>query len=162
VAVSGGCVTYPCDDDVLACGEGEAFEIDPSCEPQGPLSIEVLEMATGVPVAADAWPTVHHGPQGGIHFSLALRVTGMEPQHIALQLELDAVECADAQCRETTALAQRSLAADASLFEDEDDARVLPDVVVLLEREPEGGGELRIDVLDACGQQAETILRPLP
>jgi hypothetical protein len=115
-----------------------------------------------VPVAADAWPTVHHGPQGGIHFSLALRVTGMEPQHIALQLELDAVECADAQCRETTALAQRSLAADASLFEDEDDARVLPDVVVLLEREPEGGGELRIDVLDACGQQAETILRPLP
>lgn len=155
-----GCVTYPCEDDVLQCEEGEVLEVDANCEAEGPLTIEVLEMDTRAPVPERAWPSVHTGPQGGVHFNLALRVTGLEPDHVALSLRVDARECEDAECGSTTALGHRMLNADADLLEVEGDAFVLPDIVVMLERAPDADGRLSLEATDACGQHALVQRRP--
>ncbi len=160
--LAAGCVTYPCDEDVLECKEGEALEVDASCEAEGPLELQVLEMDTLAPVPADAWPTVHEGPQGGQHFSLALRVTGLQPEHLAFSLQLDALECVDGACEASVELGHRTLNADAKILEEDGDGFVLPDVVVMLERAPEGDGVLYVEANDACGQHARLQLRAQP
>ena len=157
-----GCVTYPCDEDVLECKEGDALQVDASCEADGTLTVEILEMDTLTPVAEDAWPTVHEGPQGGHHFNLALRVTGLEPDHVALSLQLDALECTDEACDDSIALGHRVLNADDTILEADGDGFVVHDVVVMLERPPEAGGMLYVDANDACGQRARLQLRAQP
>jgi hypothetical protein len=153
----GGCFTYPCETDVLACEEGEAFEVDAQCEAETPLSIEILEMATLDPLVRDAWPIVHHGAQGGIHFDLGIRVRGLEPDHREVQLAFDAAECRDAACTDAARVAARTLNADASILEPDEGAFLLPDVVLLLDREPAHGGELTVSVLDSCGRELEVV-----
>ena len=160
-----GCFTYPCDNDVLECEEGEAFEVDRSCEAQAPLELEIVEMSTMMPLDAQVWPEVHHGPQGGIHFDLGVRLTGLEPGHAAARLTFEAAECMDESCDETALIAQRTLYADESLLEAAEDAseraageesapQVVPGIVLLLEHEPGVAGVLRLDALDPCGREA--------
>ena len=89
-ALSPGCFTYPCDRDVLACEEGEPLAIDRTCKQEnGEL---VLELGEGEgefsALAADAWPQVHHGPQGGIHFMIGVRLTGVDPEHESFEIEV--------------------------------------------------------------------------
>ena len=150
-----GCFTYPCDSDVLQCEEGEAIAVDRTCEATEPLSIELIETDTLQAVDADAWPTVHHGIQGGIHFALGVRVRGLDPDHARVQVTLDAAECADADCVEMAVIAERTLNAEDDLLDPEegDGAWLLQDVVVLLEREPSGPGEIELTVLDGCGRE---------
>lgn len=152
-----GCFTYPCETDVLACEEGEDFEVDAKCKADAPLSIELIEMQTLEPVKPGQWPIVHHGVQGGIHFDLGVRVRGLEPDHVAVKLDFDAAECRDAECREVVGVARRTLNADATVLEPDAEGFLLPDVVLLLEREPARGGELVLQVLDACGRELEVV-----
>ena len=152
-----GCFTYPCETDVLACEESEAFQIDADCEAEEPLSIELIEMATMQPVSPDAWPIVHHGAQGGIHFDLGIRVRGLEPDHLNVQLDFDAAECRDADCTAMADVAARTLNADDTVLEPDDDAHLLPNVVLLLDREPAHGGALQLHAIDACGRELELV-----
>lgn len=160
--LSGGCFTYPCETDVLACEEGEALEIDRTCEPSEPLAIELVEMDGLAAVPEGAWPRVHHGPQGGIHFDLGLRVAGLDPEHAEAELELDARECTDDDCSEGNVFAQRKLNASEDLFEVDEDGRLLPNIVVLLEREPSASGRLVVEVRDGCGREVELVHRASP
>ena len=160
--LSTGCYSYPCDTDVLACEEGDALEIDRTCEPSAPLEIVLLEMDGLEPVVEGTWPRVHHGPQGGIHFDLGLRVAGLDPEHAEAELDLDARECVDEDCGDATVFAQRKLNASEDLFEADEDGHLLPNIVVLLEREPSGSGRLVVDVRDGCGRRVEVVHRASP
>lgn len=154
----GGCFTYPCETDVLQCEDGEAFEVDRTCEASEPLTAELLEMATLDAVQAGDWPIVHEGAQGGIHFDLGLRVSGLDAGHIQLRASVDVSECEDAQCAERTVFAQRTLSVDESVLEPEGESFLLPDVVVLLDDVPRSG-EVAIDLLDACGRELRLVHR---
>jgi hypothetical protein len=152
-----GCFTYPCETDVLGCEQGDAFEVDAQCEAEAPLSIELIEMQTLEPLATGSWPIVHHGAQGGIHFDLGVRVRGLAPDHVAVKLDFDAAECRDDACGEVVGVARRTLNADDTVLEPDEDGFLLPDVVLLLEREPARGGEIVLQVLDACGRELELV-----
>lgn len=152
-----GCFTYPCETDVLACEEGKDFAVDANCEADQPLSIELIEMQTMQPLKRDAWPIVHHGAQGGIHFDLGIRVRGLEPDHLNVQLAFDAAECRDADCTAMADVAARTLNADDTVLEPDEDAHLLPNVVLLLDREPAHGGALQLHAIDACGRELELV-----
>jgi hypothetical protein len=152
-----GCFTYPCETDVLACEEGEAFAVDASCEAEQPLALELIEMQTMQPVQRGAWPIVHHGAQGGIHFDLGIRVRGLEPDHLEVRLDFDAAECRDSDCTAMADVAARTLNADDTVLEPDDDGHLLPNVVLLLDREPAHGGALQLHAMDACGRELEIV-----
>ncbi|MCX4241237.1 hypothetical protein [Paraliomyxa miuraensis] len=159
--VAGCSYDYSCDDDVLACEQGEAFEIVDDCDADEPLILTVLETDTMEPLGDDRWPVIHHGAQGGIHFDLTMEVEGLDPAHEQIQLTMDAIECARTDCSDEVTLGERLLYAGEEQLEeegDDDDVR-LPSVVLLLEDDPSGRGELRVDVLDACGREASLVHR---
>lgn len=156
-AVLPACFTYPCDRDVLACEEGDAFAIDRSCKVEDELGLVLGEgngMFASLPDAA--WPEVHHGVQGGIHFMLGVRLAGVDPEHGEFEIEVDARDCDDA-CSEMDTLATRTFTIDESYFERDGDELVLADVVLLLDREPRAKGELTVRVTDSCGRTAESV-----
>jgi hypothetical protein len=151
-----GCFTYPCERDVLACEEGEPFAIDRSCELEGELGLEVGEgegMFAAFPAAS--WPQVHHGAQGGIHFMLGLRLSGVDPKYAAFEVEIEARDCDDA-CAAMQTLSERTFVVDGDYLEPDGDAQVLTDVVLLLDREPHARGEITVRVTDSCGRTAES------
>jgi hypothetical protein len=160
VALSPGCFTYPCDRDVLACEEGEPLAIDPSCEQSGELRLELGEgEGEFTALSADAWPVVHHGPQGGIHFMLGLRLTGVDPDHESFEVEVVARDCEGA-CTEMDELSARTFVVDESYLVPEGEALVLADVVLLLDREPRAQGEITVQVTDSCGRVAVETRSP--
>lgn len=161
VALSPGCFTYPCDRDVLACEEGEPLAIDRSCEQQmGELGLELGEgEGEFSTLADDAWPQVHHGPQGGIHFMIGLRLTGVDPKHESFEIEATARDC-EGECAEMDDLSARTFVVDESYLEPDGDALVLTDVVLLLDREPRAEGELTVRATDSCGRVATAMRSP--
>src|SRR5688572_2897194 len=54
---------------------GGAFELDPSCELDGELVVELGDGTDGfVPLAEGLGPNVFHGSQGGTHMFLGVRI----------------------------------------------------------------------------------------
>ncbi len=157
-ALSPGCFTYPCERDVLACEEGEPLAIDRACELEsGELGLEVGDgEGEFAPLAAGAWPQVHHGPQGGIHFMIGLRLSGVDPEHESFEIEVVARDC-DGACAEMDELSTRTFVVDGSYLEPDGDALVLADVVLLLDREPRPKGELTVQATDSCGRVASAV-----
>jgi hypothetical protein len=151
------CDHSPCAQDVAGCGEGEGFSFDASCEADGPLSVQLLELQTGEPIPAGRWPELHHGSQGGVHFALAVAVQGLEPGFMNVQLNLDAADCSGSDCAAMDELAERTVDTDDSMWEIEGNEAMLRDVILVLDHEPADAGELRIDAVDPCGRVAEYV-----
>jgi hypothetical protein len=152
-----GCFTYPCDRDVLACEEGAPLAIDRACQVSDALVLELGEgEGTFAPLADETWPQVHHGAQGGIHFMLGLRLENVDVDHEDFEVELEARDCTD-DCTTMQMLSTRTFVVDASYFEEDGDALVLADVVLLLDREPHERGEITVRVTDSCGRMAESV-----
>ena|SRR5688572_12463667 len=154
-----GCFTYPCDTDVLACEDGEALELDPTCEAEGELELVARENESDAPIPADAWPTVHEGAQGLLHFALALQMRGMDPDHQEIEITLRVEACEDEACATTTMITSRTLVADAQVLEVDDDAVELHDIVLVLDEAPPQDGRLVVEALDACGRTASLVVR---
>ena len=155
----GGCFTYPCDTDVLACEDGEALQIDPSCEADGELRLVTRDNDTDAPLPERGWSVVHHGAQGAVHFSLALRMEGIDPDHREVEIQLSVEACADEPCDDTSMLSQRTLVATDDILEVEGDAVELHDIVLVLDDEPPPEGRLTVKVRDACGREASQVFR---
>lgn len=148
------CFTYPCERDVVAChDDADAFTIDRSCHLDAPL-VATLGEGDGefVELTGDGWPVVHHGPQGGVHFLLGLRVGGMDPAHCELQIAITA--------RDEQPLAERTLVVGRDELDDNGDTFELADIVVLLERAPKPHGELVVDITDSCGRTTTLARSP--
>jgi hypothetical protein len=139
---------------VLACEEGEALQIDPSCEADGELSFVACENGSDTPLPPDAWPTVHHGAQGALHFSLALLMEGLEPEHREVEVTLRVETCEDEVCEDTSMIVSRTLLADEDVLEGEGDVAELHDVILVLEKAPPEDGRLVVEARDACGRTA--------
>jgi hypothetical protein len=154
-----GCVTYPCDTDVLACEDGEALQIDPSCDAEGDLSLVACENGSDMPLPEDAWPIVHHGAQGAVHFSLAVQMDGIDPDHRQVELELRVEACDDEACDDPSMLTSRTLVADEDVLESDGDTVELHDIVLVLDDEPPAEGRLVLEARDACGREASQVLR---
>jgi hypothetical protein len=157
VTALAGCVTYPCDTDVLACEDGEALQLDPTCEAEGELSLVARENEGTAPLDPDAWPTVHHGAQGAVHFSLALQMQGVDPEHREVEVTLRVEACDDSACEDTSMLTSRTLVAGEDVLEVEGDTVELHDVVLVLDDVPPPEARLVIDVRDACGRSASQV-----
>ncbi|HWB80880.1 MAG TPA: hypothetical protein VG755_38220 [Nannocystaceae bacterium] len=147
------CFTYPCERDVVACQDDDAFTIDRSCKLETPL-VATLGEGDGefVALAGDGWPLVHHGPQGGVHFLLGLRVEGMDPAHCELQIVITA--------HDEHVLADRTLVVGRDQLDENGDAFELADIVVVLERAPKQHGELVVDITDSCGRTTTLTRAP--
>lgn len=154
-----GCVTYPCETDVLACEDGEALQIDPTCDAKGDLSLVARENGSDLPLPEGAWPIVHHGAQGGVHFSLAVHMDGIDPKHREVELTLRVEACDDEACDEPSMLTSRTLVADEDVLEADGDMVELHDIVLVLDDEPPAEGRLVLEARDACGREASQVLR---
>ncbi len=74
----------PCAADYLGCDDGEGtFRLDPNCTLTGPLNVQIGQGdAAFTPLPEGVFPTLHHGPQGGEHMFLAVRVEGPEAETV--------------------------------------------------------------------------------
>ncbi len=167
----------PCEDDALGCDDGlDDFALDPACELQGALEVEV---GTGSgegfeAFAAAAGPKVHFGDQGGQHIFLSVRVGGVDLDRyevLKLGIELrgettpweveDDKGCPwrshlidDGTCdtlfgeRELVLGVKKSMATDTA-------GRVVADdlLIVLAYWPPESELSLTVSALDPCGQE---------
>jgi hypothetical protein len=159
-AVLGGCFTYPCERDVVACAEDDAFEIDRACELDDELAAVLCEGEGELsPLGAHGWPIVHHGPQGGVHFVLGLQLDGVDAGHDAFQIEIEARDC-DGACETSDMLATRTFVIDREHSERSGAAAEIADIVMVLEHSPRAQGELVVRVTDSCGRVA-TVTREI-
>jgi len=155
--VLSGCPTYPCERDVLACEDGDAFVIDRSCEVDDELVLALGDGEGRFTALEDAaWPVLHHGVQGGIHFTVGLRLEHVDPDHGEFEIEVEARDC-DARCPSMEVLATRTFVIDEGHFEHTDAALELADVVLLLDRQPRAAGEIAVTVTDSCGRVAASL-----
>jgi len=147
------CFTYPCDTDVLGCEEGDEFVIDRSCTPTaGTLTVELRESGAMQPLGA--WPELHHGVQGGIHYALGLELVTADVDHREFRIEVTVRDCEGA-CTAMDVVAERTLVVDDASLAVDGDALALDDIVVLLDREPRSNAELVVTVTDSCGRTVE-------
>lgn len=88
------------DEDCASCYSDAEFELDPSCELPGELTIELGDGADDfLPLADGEAPEIYSGPQGGHHHYVAVRVGEVAlDRYDRLELEIDAYlpgECPD-------------------------------------------------------------------
>lgn len=153
-----GCFTYPCDTDVLACEDGDAFVVDRACVPTGELGVGLRESGSESPMPATGWPELHHGVQGGIHYALGLDLVQVDDDHRQFEIAIEVRDCEGA-CLDMAVVAQRTLVVDDDWLDERGDALVLDDVIVLLDREPRSIAELEVIVTDSCGRTTTTTRR---
>lgn len=154
--ITAGCFTYPCDGDVTGCEEGEPLQADLSCTADGELSLQLREDDVDAPLSEGTWPVVHHGPQGGIHFLLGLRVEGMDADHTQLEIELGVQAC-EGDCTSPVPHETRTFVVDDDVLVPDGDAAELHDVVLLLDDEPPEHGRLVVTARDACGRTGTLV-----
>lgn len=86
--------------DCASCYGDAEFELDPTCELEGTLTVEVGDgFEEFVPLDDGQAPAIYSGPQGGRHHFVAVRVGNVAlERYDRLELELDAYfpgECPD-------------------------------------------------------------------
>ena len=162
LAVAGAC-NPPCDKDALACEEGGAFQIDDSCELEGPLSLTLGQgLYEFAPLEPQEEYEVHNGRQGGQHIWVALRID--EPAldyplvRIALDAEvLDDDQCADADepdCDGWVGVASREGVIGPELEISDDGAIEQPALLFVLATWPvELDRRVTLYAQDACGRE---------
>lgn len=76
----------PCETEVHGCSQSLAgFQIDPTCELEGPLTVQLGDGETSfVPLNAGDWLGVHSGAQGGHHSWVSLKIAGADLQRYDL------------------------------------------------------------------------------
>ncbi|MCX4245384.1 hypothetical protein [Paraliomyxa miuraensis] len=88
------------EEDCASCSSEVDFELDPTCELPGTLSVEIGDGASEfLPLADGESPEVYSGPQGGRHHYVAVRVGNADSgRYDRLELQVDAYlpgECPD-------------------------------------------------------------------
>ncbi|MCA9650311.1 MAG: hypothetical protein H6712_21605 [Myxococcales bacterium] len=88
------------EEDCASCWSEAEFELDPSCELEGTLTVVVGDGYDQlVPLADGEPPVIYSGPQGGRHHYVAVRVEGVDPsRYDRVELQVDAYlpdECPD-------------------------------------------------------------------
>jgi hypothetical protein len=160
-AAQSGCAS-PCDEDPLGCSAGEEFVPAGECDLEGPLEVS---LGTGVddfsPLATGQEPTVHHGPQGGDHLCLGLRVEHPTLDYPQLSVVMDAeVEDAarcdgDPSCDPWVGSAHRELVLGPELPLDAEDNVEETGLILILSIWPSDiERRVRVEVVDPCGRSA--------
>lgn len=90
LALGGACqMDVPCNHDLVGCENTTAlFALDPNCPLTGPLQVTLgsgTESFTELP--PNALPAIEHGPQGGTHSFLAVRVENPVPSRLGSAAE---------------------------------------------------------------------------
>lgn len=88
------------EEDCASCWSDAEFELDPTCELEGTLTVEVGDgWDEFLPLADGEAPELYSGPQGGRHHYVAVRVGNVElGRYDRVELEIDAYfpgECPD-------------------------------------------------------------------
>lgn len=154
-----GCAS-PCDDDALGCGAGEEFVVADDCELEGPLEVS---LGSGVddftPLQVGEEPTVHHGPQGGDHLCLGLRVEHPSLDYPQVSVVMDAEledpdRCGDdPDCDPWIGSAHRELVLGPELSLDAQDNLEQTGLILILSIwPPDLERRVVVQVLDPCGR----------
>lgn len=70
------------EEDCVSCWSEAEFELDPTCELAGELTVEVGEGPDEfLPLAQGDAPEYYQGPQGGGHHYVAVRIGNVSPEH---------------------------------------------------------------------------------
>ena len=180
--ICGGEQADPCELDVLACQANlYDFALDPDCDLEGELTIEVGEGELGyLELEPDQLPEVHYGSQGGQHVFMGMRVSNAAlDRYDKLLVRFGAyTECqigeacynsqqGDFLCSESSAdpdsgVCEFTLGERTAVLGSAKTLRVVEDgvveeygLIVVLDSWPvwAGQGVLRVVVLDPCEQQ---------
>lgn len=157
-----GCNPSPCGDDPLGCDSGEEFVPADDCELEGPLD---TSLGTGVdefvPLVEFQEPTVHHGPQGGEHLCLGLRVESPSLDYPQLSVTIDAEledpdRCGadDPECDPWIGSAHRELVLGPDLPLDEQNDVEETGLILILSIWPSDlERRVEVRVVDPCGRE---------
>lgn len=143
----------PCDADPAGCGEGDSFELDPSCTLEGDLMIELGQGQNAyAPLGAGELPEVHYGSQGGTHMWIGVRVANHARDYPKLEIELEllwAQGACDPEC-DWQVSTERTLVVGESDLELTDDAGAQVAGITMFGGEETGA--VRATVRDPCGR----------
>ncbi len=141
----------PCLDDALGCDQGDALQVDATCEDESPLQLELGDGDGSFrPLAPGTAPEEIQGAQGGSHMVLGVGVDNPLESHLAFEVSIVLTQ---GEGEEAWTSADRTAVYDGSIVAfDEGRAELLNFVLV-----PDGwfaGEPRRIDVAvrDACGR----------
>ncbi|MCR9162616.1 MAG: hypothetical protein ACE37F_03400 [Nannocystaceae bacterium] len=141
----------PCIDDANACGNGGVLEVDPTCERDDALHLELGEgdgdFSMLVPGAE---PELVSGPQGGEHMVLGIGIDNPSPEHLSFEV---AVTLSVDDEGESEPLAERTVVYDGDLVQFDAGRAELLNLVIVPDHWPSDGRRwISVEVTDGCGR----------
>lgn len=148
----------PCDADPAGCGPGDEFMLDPSCTLEGDLQVELGQGEHDyTPLAPGEAPELHHGPQGGSHVWLGVRVANHARDYPSLEIQLELLYSAsacDTDCEWLTAEERTVVVGEDQLELTPDGGAQVAGITVFADGWGESSsGALRATVRDPCGRE---------
>lgn len=148
----------PCAMDPAGCGEGEEFQLDPSCTLDGELVVEVGEGTDGFdPLGPGQLPAVHYGTQGGTHMWVGVRVANHARDYPQLEITVQSLwanGACDPEC-DWSVNNERVLVVDEPELEYTADGGAQVGGITLFGSESTGA--IRATVRDPCGRQGTVL-----
>jgi hypothetical protein len=150
--------------------DGGPLERDPACTLTGALQVTLGEGdgSDFTPLTPGQAPVIHHGPQGGTHVSLGVRVDNPATQFPGLRLDFFGEfqgECeAWSDCEAYEVYARYTTVVRlAEYFLPQEGGAVAVSGVILQGPWPmPGKRRIRVDVLDRCGRTGSTVVELSP
>jgi hypothetical protein len=146
-----------CSIDPAGCGQGDSFELDPSCTLEGELQVEIGEGTSGYePLGPGELPQVHYGAQGGSHMWVGVRVANHARDYPKLEITVEGLWASgscDPEC-------DWQVASERTLVVGEDDLEYTDDGGAQVGGITVFGGEteaIRAFVRDPCGREGTVL-----
>jgi hypothetical protein len=144
--------------------DGDPLERDPACTLTGELQVTLGEGDGDdfTPLAPGRVPVIHHGPQGGTHVSLGVRVDNPATQFPGLKLDFfgEFQDCNTGSCATYHLYARYTTVVRlAEYFLPQEGGAVAVSGLIL--QGPwtlPGGRRIRVDVLDRCGRTGSVMV----
>ena len=142
----------------------DRLERDPACTLTGSLELELVESEGWLMFRAlpPEGPTVHHGPQGGTHLELGVRVANPASEFPGLQMKFTAETqgCGASGCDAFELRGQYSTVVrePVQFMSQPDGAQVVSSLLVLVNDFPSNTRRrITVEALDRCGRTGTTV-----